>query len=84
MDLNHPSLKALAHLADNSQIPFIVARYNRTDWTYWIKVGNVWAREHFRNGQTLSEKEYVAWLYQIRGLEIPIDIFNSLNDHPEW
>lgn len=81
-DLNTASMRAMAALADRSGIPFVVARYDPSWWTYTLYPGNGIAQRHFRFGEALSERQYVAWLYRVRSQEMPSDLEALLNDFP--
>ena len=66
-DLGHPSMKALAGLANASEIPFVVAYYTREPWTFRVFRGNQYARQVYReDGRLLTEREFVESLYFIR------------------
>lgn len=80
-NLNHPSYRAIRVLADDSRIPFIIAFYNSADWWFFIRPANSIAL-HFapREGILLSERQYVALLYQIRGRKIPGVVLVGLNN----
>lgn len=67
-DLTHPSMTALAGLANAAEIPFIVACYTREPWTFRVYRGNDHAERIYREeGRLLTEREFVASLYFIRG-----------------
>ena len=66
-DLSHPSMRALAGLANAAEIPFIVAFYTREPWTFRVFRGNKYARQVYReDGRLLTEREFVESLYFIR------------------
>jgi hypothetical protein len=67
-DLSHPSIRALAGLADAAGIPLIVAYYTREPWTFRVYRGNRYAEQVYReDGRLLTEREFVESLYFIRG-----------------
>jgi hypothetical protein len=66
VDLQHPSMRALAKLADGCAIPFIVARYQVELWCFEALPGNAIAHRLFRRGW-LTEAELVGHLYKLRG-----------------
>lgn len=66
-DLSHPSMKALAGLANAAGVPFIVALYTREPWTFRVFRGNEHAERVYREeGRLLTEREFVESLYFIR------------------
>ena len=66
-DLTHPSLRALAGLANAAGIPFIVALYTREPWTFQVFRGNEHANRIYReDGRILTEREFVESLYFMR------------------
>jgi hypothetical protein len=73
VDLQHPSMRTLAKLADGCAIPFIVARYQVELWCFEALPGNAIAHRLFRRGW-LTEAEFVGHLYKLRGRPIPPDV----------
>lgn len=65
--LNHPSLRAVADLADRASIPALIVRYaNDYSWFLVAPLNRV-AREFLSGRHLMSEQEYVQLLYRIRG-----------------
>lgn len=79
LDLEHPSYRALRHLADASRIPLVIAFYSPL-WSFTVYPCNDHAREWFTAGEQLSELEYVRRLYALRGRELPAEIEVRMND----
>lgn len=66
-DMTTPTMKAMARLADNSAIPFIVAVYTREPWTFCVYRGNEYAEKFYaKEGRVLTEREFVESLYYMR------------------
>ena len=79
LDFEHPSYRALRHLADASRIPFCIAFYSPL-WSFTVYPCNDYALEWFTAGERLSELEYVRRLYAMRGRELPAEIEVRMND----
>lgn len=74
----HPSYLALCNLGDRAGIPVFAVRYAQ-DFSWWKVISlNFSAKRMFPNRQRFSEQQFVTWLYNIRGLQPPPEIFESL------
>jgi hypothetical protein len=74
---NHPSYRAIIDLANRAAIPFIACRY-AADLSWWkAHPLNKYAKQHLPDSARLTEKGWVALLYQIRGRAMPSRLFNG-------
>jgi len=73
------SYKALNILADNSQIPFFIVIYTDNMKQYYVIPKNKYAERYVKTEKLLIETQYVEFLYQIRGRNIPIDIIKKIS-----
>ena len=78
--VTHPSYRALIELADRASLPLFVVRY--AEGFAWFRVVplNEQAKECLSDRITWSEKEYVSFLYGLRGRHIPSEIAESLSE----
>jgi len=74
------SLEALQVLADNSKIPFLMVIYKGDCSRYRIIPRNSFAKNWFPEETTLPEKEYVSFLYRLRGRVAPPEILKLLSE----
>jgi len=79
VDLQHPSYRALAALADASRIPFCIVFY-ASPWVFTVYPANTYASEWFTSGEVLTELRFVERLYRIRGRDLPPSLQVRLND----
>ena len=86
-NLGHPTMRAVAGLADASGIPFIVAFYTRDPWTFRVFRGNAHAcRIYKTDGRLLTEREFVESLYFIRNRALDLgdqEWLDALDDERE-
>jgi len=78
-DLEHPSYRALRHLADASRIPLVIGFYSPL-WSFTCYPLNDYALEWFTPGEVLTELQFVTRLYRIRGRDLPDGLAMRLND----
>jgi len=79
----HPTYKALIRLGDRVNIPVFSVRY-ADDFKWWkITPLNRVAKSFILVPVTTDEYGYVAFLYRLRGREIPCDVAEELmlNNH---
>lgn len=70
----HPSYKAIRGMCDKAELPFFGVRY-AFDFSWWkVKPINSEAQKVLKNTKTMSEKEYVQLLYDIRGKKYPQEL----------
>jgi hypothetical protein len=74
---NRPSYKAIRKLCDRAKVAFLAVRY-ATDFSWWRVVPlNLKAKEFIKEDViTLTEKDFVNLLYDIRGRKMPNDLFD--------
>lgn len=74
----HPSYRALRDLCDRAKLPFFAARY-ATDLS-WYKVTplNGLAKSFIPIQKTMSEVEWVTFLYKLRGCKLPPNLFQEI------
>lgn len=80
VDQSHPTYAAMSKLASNSNIPFYIVRYNPGSWAYKLTPANKQASELTFDEICLSEREYVEFLYHLRGREADSAILKKLNN----
>lgn len=74
----HPSYLALCHVGDRASVPVFAVRYAQ-DFSWWkVNSLNFVAKKMFPQRQQLNERQFVTWLYNIRGLQPPEEIFEWL------
>lgn len=75
----HPSYLALCNLGDRAGVPVFVVRYAQ-DFSWWKVVAlNNPAKGMFPQRKHFSERQFVTWLYNMRGLMPAEEIFESLD-----
>jgi hypothetical protein len=76
--LEHPSMRAVIGLADNSAIPFFVVRYASDFTWYEVHPANVRAHEIVPNPTRLTEPEWIELLYFCRDRKIPDGLLETM------
>jgi hypothetical protein len=75
---SHPSYLALSVIGDAAQIPVFVVRYTM-NFTQWIVIPiNEVAKRMHPNREEMTERGFVTFLYQLRGLKPSEQIFKLL------
>lgn len=71
----HPSYQAMIRLGDRAALPVLAVRY--ADDFSWFRVTplNGVAKKFVGQRAEMSEQEYVALLYRMRGREMPASLF---------
>lgn len=72
----HPSYLALVELGNRAQIPVFVVRYSQTFQWFRVVPLNSEAKRILPERVEINERLYVTWLYNIRGLQPPKEIFH--------
>lgn len=68
---SHPTYQALCDLAERANIPFLVARYaDDFSWFKAVPLNNS-AKHFLPETQQMTEHDFVALLYRMRGREMP-------------
>ena len=77
----HPTYQAMIDLGNRASIPVFGVRY-ADDFTWWrVTPLNSWAKTFCeevglsQSATTMTEEEWVTFLYHIRGYELPDSIF---------
>lgn len=71
----HPSYRAMADLGNRAGIPVFGVRY-ANDWSWWrVTPLNDHARKWVPQQARMTEEQWITLLYQIRGTEVPQDLF---------
>lgn len=74
----HPTYQAMIDLGNRAGVPVFGVRYAR-DFSWWrVTPLNPVAKERLPRQREMSEKEWVSFLYQLRGYELPEEVFDSL------
>ncbi len=79
-DLEHPTYRALTRLADASGLPFLLAFYWPSTWAFRVHPVNEHGTAHFRDGELLTEREFVQRLYKLRRLTVADELAGRLMD----
>lgn len=75
---SHPSYMALSQLGDRANLPVFVVRYTPCFTEWRIIPLNVVAKKVVPERISVDERTFVTFLYQLRGLEPPAEIFKML------
>ena len=75
---SHPSYKALAFLSTHSNIPFFAVRYSTDFSNFKVIPLNDIANNIIKDRPTLTEKEYVTFLYKLRGRSVPSEVLENI------
>lgn len=80
-DMSKGVYPALRTLSDCARIPFFLVFYEPTRWWFRLVPANDHAKRHFPYQVTLSEREYVSALYRLRGVSLPVDVYQRLGGY---
>jgi len=73
----HPTYQAMIDLGDRAGIPVLAARY-KADFSLWqITPLNAYAKKWMPQRVTYTEREWVTFLYRMRGYELPARLFDA-------
>ncbi len=76
--VTHPTYLAMASLGDAAEVPVFATRYS-TDFTVWkVTPLNRVAKKILPERQQMSERQWVTFLYNLRGQQPPEEIFQLL------
>lgn len=76
---SHPSYLALSQLGERAGLPVFAVRYAQ-NFSWWkVTSLNIVAKKLFPARLDMNEREFVTWLYEIRGLKPPMEIFEWLD-----
>jgi len=74
---SHPTYQAMIDLGNRAGLPVFAARY-ASDFSWWKIVPlNLKAKEFMPERTDMNEREWVRFLYQIRGREVPDGLFEN-------
>lgn len=77
----HPTYQAMIDLGDRAKVPVFACRYS-DDFSKWFIIPlNPIAKSFLNERTTMTEEEWVTFLYKIRGYDLPQDIFQYKD---EW
>lgn len=72
----HPTYQAMIDLANRASIPIFGVRY-ADDFSWWrVTALNSHAKPYNPQQRTLTEREWVALLYKVRGYTLPQELFS--------
>jgi hypothetical protein len=74
----HPSYIALSKLGDRAGLPVFVVRYSSVFEWFKVMPLNSIAKKVVPERITVDERTFVTWLYEIRGIQPPEEIFKAL------
>lgn len=74
----HFQVRLLRNLANAAGIPAFLALYWPDIWAFQVTPQNAHARTYLRSEQRMSERQYVALLRDVRGVDAPLP--SNLND----
>ncbi len=70
----HPTVRALIDLANRAELPAFVVRY-ASDFSWWlVRPINQLAQDWLPETRRLTERQWVALLFRIRGREMPAEL----------
>lgn len=73
----HPTYQAMIDLGDRAKVPVFACRY-KDDFSEWRVVPlNGFARKWIPQIETMTERQWVTFLYKIRGYDLPKSVFDS-------
>ena len=82
---SHPSIRCLLGVAEKCQVPLLLVHYVADPWAFFVRPLNALARRWFpRTHQTVSERDWVRFLYKVRGREVPTELWDGLEDLPDF
>lgn len=79
-------VKRIGELGERATLPAFCVRYGnsngRQPWRFKVYPLNSYAKGSmpFARGEAISERDYVRFLYQLRGLKLPVDVAQDLDD----
>ncbi len=80
VNMNNPSIRALSDLATRSEIPAFVVRYSDNFSTYRITAINTIAEDMIKRSTIdCTEREYIKFLYWLRGYKVPEDVLTNID-----
>lgn len=76
---SHPTYQAMIDLGTRASVPVFGVRY-ANDYS-WFRVHplNTIAHQWLTTPEKMTERQWVAFLYRLRGYEVPVAVLDSLN-----
>ena len=75
---SHPTYQAMINLGTRAGVPVFAVRY-RADFSEWSAVPlNEIARKWLPSKSVMTEREWVSFLYKIRGYTAPAELFEGM------
>lgn len=74
----HPTYLAMSSLGDKADVPVFAVRYSHDFATWRVTSLNQTAKRMFPGRRTMSERQWVTFLYNLRGTQPPEQIFELL------
>lgn len=76
---SHPTYQAMINLGTRASVPVFAARYS-DDFSTWMVVPlNSIAKSWLPERKSMTESEWVSFLYRIRGYVVPRQVLDGLN-----
>ena len=76
-DAKHPTYQAIINLGNDAGRPVFCTRYSDDFKTWKVIPLNPKAKEFLPNRTVMSEKEWITFLYKIRGYDVPASLFDE-------
>lgn len=76
------ALSTIADLTDRAGIPGFVVKYNTAPWRFKVypMPGYGQGLYPYGRGELITERQWVTFLYELRGLSLPADVARVLDD----
>jgi len=79
LSLAHPTYQAMIDLSNRAGIPCFVVRY-ADDFSWWLATAmNAKGMRWIPRPQRMTEREWVTFLYHIRGRELPQEVIRTIS-----
>src|SRR5271157_3892401 len=79
INVQHPTMRALLALAELANLPFALAYYDKNPFVFMVDPLNSKSQEWFTKWELLSEYDYVAKLYKMRGNIMALELSKILS-----
>ena len=74
---SHPTYQALINLGTRASVPVLAVRY-KDDYSEWRVIPlNPMAKRWLPERKTMTEREWVTFLYHLRGYDAPQELFDG-------
>tara|TARA_Y100000034_G_scaffold132279_1_gene194869 strand:- start:780 stop:1208 length:429 start_codon:yes stop_codon:yes gene_type:complete len=78
LNLQDANYQALMDMADKAELPFFISYYHPETWNYIVYPTNMESFKWILLRTSMTEKEYVKFLYKLRYLKVKQDILDKL------